>query len=639
MSPANISKAIVRLTVSTALIAAIFIASRAGAEDGKAEAFMGHIKYEKFHSDYDVNADGTYTLVHDTLIDVLTEQGVKYANQTKLSYSESLDEAVILSAYTLKKDGRRIDVPPSNIQDREAVSGGGPMFSDIKSKSIIFPDVAAGDKVAFSYKFIRKIALYPGQFSLTRSFSKFMVVDDERLSVRVPLNSLDLKVFATGVQGGRVQDEDGHAKWVWTYKNQEMATPEPGSVDPLDYGPRIVVSSFKDYGAIAASYEERARPKAAVTDKIRELATELTAGATGQREKAQAIHKWVVQNIRFAGNYMGVGSVVPHDAETVLANRLGDCKDHTALFQALLAAVGIESTPVMINAGSIYKLPEVPSTTVLNHIMTYIPSLDLYVDSTSEYTPFGRVPPTACAKPAVHTANFDHIRQIPNSSCSYEANTSQMKMVLHIHEDGSADGETTNNEIGVFATMMKGVMSHVQPNLEELFVRSILEKSGYTGTGTLTKGDPRELSDSYAWGLKYHLTNAMNLPGPGAVYIQSASPSAHSIAAEINGVNRPDPTLDRDCMGDIAIEEFSLDLPKNIKITALPKDVHLNDGRVRYDSTYRQEGNTVTAIRRFEDRTEGPICSPESCREFKSIAREVMKDLKAQLIYQPADGA
>jgi hypothetical protein len=76
LNQGNISKTIVGLMVAAALIAAIFIASRAGAEDGKSEAFMGHIKYEKLYSDYDVNADGTYTLAHDTLIDVLTEQGL-----------------------------------------------------------------------------------------------------------------------------------------------------------------------------------------------------------------------------------------------------------------------------------------------------------------------------------------------------------------------------------------------------------------------------------------------------------------------------------------------------------------------------------------------------------------------------------
>jgi len=69
-----------------------------------------------------------------------------------------------------------------------------------------------------------------------------------------------------------MEDRDGRMQWVWTHENREIALPEAGSVDPVDYGPRIFISSFKDYGAMAQAYEERARAKAAVTDKIRTLA-------------------------------------------------------------------------------------------------------------------------------------------------------------------------------------------------------------------------------------------------------------------------------------------------------------------------------------------------------------------------------
>ncbi len=42
---------------------------------------------------------------------------------------------------------------------------------------------------------------------------------------------------------------------------------------------------------------------------------------------------------------------VPHKAVDILRNRYGDCKDHVALFGALLQAVGIRSEPVLLNLG------------------------------------------------------------------------------------------------------------------------------------------------------------------------------------------------------------------------------------------------------------------------------------------------
>jgi len=511
------------------------------------------------------------------------------------------------------------------------------MYSDIKTKVIIFPDVAVGDKVGYSYKLVEKEALFPGHFSMTQSFSNLIAFDDVRISVSVPANSLDLRVFAAGVEGGLAEDREGRRQWVWTYKNQEIATPEYGSVAPIDYGPRIIVSTFKDYGALSEGYEKRARPKSAVTEKVRSLAAELTREVTDKREQAKILYTWVAKNINYAGNCFGVGSVVPHDVDMILDNRLGDCKDHAALLQALLLAKGIESAPVLINAGSSYKLPEVPSITVLNHVINYIPSLDLYADSTSEYTPFGLLPQDEAGKPVIQTANFIGIRQTPIPN--YTSNNSSMKMVLHFNEDGSADGETNNEETGILSGPMKAGMAEIQPNMEDLLVRYIIAKSGYTGTGTLIKADPHQLSDRYTYGSKYHIANAINLPGPGAINIGPVFPSEVSISDAVMTLNIPERTLNFGCIGGVSIEEYTFDLPKNVKIMSIPKEAHLADSRTRYDSTYQQKGNTVIVLRKFEDRTPGPVCTPEDDKQFRPMARNILKDLKAQIIYQPMDDA
>ena len=81
------------------------------------------------------------------------------------------------------------------------------------------------------------------------------------------------------------------------------------------------------------------------------------------------------------------------------------------MLQALLAAKGIASTPVLINAGAAYSLPPVASTDVFDHMINYIPALGLYVDSTSRYTPFGSLPFADSDKPVVHTIGFTEVRR------------------------------------------------------------------------------------------------------------------------------------------------------------------------------------------------------------------------------------
>ena len=84
------------------------------------------------------------------------------------------------------------------------------------------------------------------------------------------------------------------------------------------------------------------------------LADRLTAGAAEQREVALRLYHYVASEIRYVAAFLGDGRVVPRDAETVLAEGWGDCKDHSALLQALLAAKGIEAQPALISLRDTY---------------------------------------------------------------------------------------------------------------------------------------------------------------------------------------------------------------------------------------------------------------------------------------------
>ena len=613
------------------VVAALLLSSGARASETKAEPFVGYTKYVRYHTHYDVNANGTHVETHEWALKVLSEQGISSANQSSISYSDRLQHAEILSAYTLKKDGRKIDVPPSNFQEDSSKGKGdaSPMFSDIKTKTVAFPDVAVGDTVVMSYKLTQTEATFPGNFSIMETFSKFEAYDDVEISLSAPA-SLDMRVYNRGVEGGEVPSKDNRHNWTWSYRNKEIALPEAASVSPLDYGPLIVATTFKDYGAVAAAYNSRAAAKAVPTDRIKKLANEVTLNLHTPREQAKALYQWVSANIQFAGNCVGVGSVVPHDADLVLANRMGDCKDHTTLLQALLAVKGIASTPVLINSGDAYTLPEVPAVDIFNHVISYIPSLDLYADSTARYTSFGLLPFDDSGKPVIHTANFSGIRYTPKSS--YKDYSSRTSTVLTIHPDGSADGETKVEVTGHLADSSRASMTYVQPNMEDMLIRRALAGSGYTGTGTLIKNDPKVLGPTYSYGGRYHLNDAMNLPGPGAAYIRS--PFAATIARFVGAANEPDRTVNYQCFGGDSKEEYTINLPKGIEVLATPKDVQLKGKNETYQASYKVKGNTLTAVRELDDHTPGNVCTPKDAAEFKKFAAPVQRDLRAQLVYR-----
>jgi transglutaminase-like putative cysteine protease len=608
-----------------------FFGSRVHAAEPK--PFEGFTKYEKYVVRYEVNADGTHVETHESTVKVLSDQGISRANRGSVSFSERLQDVQIVSAYTLKKGGRHVDVPASNFQEQTNTGNGdaSPMFSDIKTKTVAFPDVAVGDSVVLSYRLVQKEALFPGQFSMMQAFSKFDVYDDAEVALDAP-ESLDVRIQARGVDGGRPTTKNGRRVWRWSYRNAKISKPEPAAVSSLDYGPIVIASTFADYGALAAAYDARARPKEAVTDRVRSLAKDVTKRAKTPRDEAKALYDWVSENVKFAGNCVGVGSVVPHEADLVLANRMGDCKDHAALLGALLAAKGIGSTPALIHTGSSYALPEVASAGYFNHVITYVPGLDLYADATARFTPFGLLPPHDAGKPVVHTADYTGPRRTPPTD--YKENRAVSKTAIHVHPDGGADGDTTIDLTGTFAEGIKAMMDVLRPDLDDMLVRRIISSAGFTGTGTLSRPKSDGVADAVTYGGRYRLDNVINVPGPGAILVRSPFPGPGAIATLLEDPNAPDATVSFTCLGGSSVEEYAIDLPDGVRMQAVPADVEISDARRSYSAHYEVSGNRVRIVRRFEDRTSTNVCAPEEMADTKSFAGKVQKDLKAQLVYQ-----
>jgi transglutaminase-like putative cysteine protease len=362
-----------------------------------------------YHADYEVNADGSHTESHQWTMTILKEEAIARAKQAQMSFSTSVQKGEILEAYTRKKDGRRLDVPKDNYQvsTNKGKGSGSPIFSDFTTITVVFPDVEVGDTVGLSYRVTQTEPMFPGHFSVAQRFSRYWAYDDVRIRISVPA-TLWTQNEAPLLTAVPVREADGRKVWEWTFQNPVALkwTPEQAGILPLAEQPGIYFSTFKTYADMVEAYGSRARPKAAVTDRIRKLAEEIAAGQKTPRDQARVLYEWILRNVTYSGNCIGVGAVVPHDTDAILDNRMGDCKDRATLLQALLAARGIPSAQAIINAGDLYELSRVPVISELNHVINYLPTLELYVDATADEMPFGLLPGNLAAKPVLHVDGY-----------------------------------------------------------------------------------------------------------------------------------------------------------------------------------------------------------------------------------------
>ena len=593
-------------------------------------------RVERYYIGYSLNQDGTHVETREIATKILDKRAVQFAKHAYLSYSTSVQKADVLEAYTMKADGRRLDVPKSNYQ-LEVNSGGeqgAPVFSDYTTLTLIFPDVAINDTTVLRYKIVTREPIFPKHFSVVESFPLTTAFDDVKIHIDAPValwTSHEARKLIETVNTVR----DGRRIVEWTFSNAKPIKSKRRnySVYALDQEAGFSFSTFRSYAEIAAAYGERAAPKAVVSERIRKLADEIVKDVTGPREQARALYEWVALNIHYAGNCVGIGAVVPRDVDFVLDNNIGDCKDHATVLQALLAAKGIVNTQALVNAGNTYRLASVPVVSMVNHVINYIPSLDLYVDSTSNSTPFGMLPTSDADKPVLLVDGFRDGARTPRLSS--DRNQSVVMNRVKIDADGGVSGDIEVTQKGVFAVSTRERMRFMNRDMEEESMKNLFNRTGAGGGGRIDKDDPKELLDTYHYKVTFNTKEFLPLPGAGAMPIQSLYYTGASIQGTLSAANYlEEEAQEVACFGGKLVEEFAIQFPRNVRILHVPKDVALSNDAVTYRSVYSAKGNTIRVKRTLDDRSRGNVCSIAAQRAYQALAKKALLDVRAQVLYK-----
>ena len=586
-----------------------------------------------YNISYKINEDGSYTEERSWAIKLLKERALEGAKDRTISYSTSLQKVEVLQAYTLKADGRRIEVPKSNyqVQTNGGKGDNAPVFSDRTRMTVVFPDLAVGDTIVFDYRLIGSQPLFERQFSDAEAFSRRNYYGEVNVSFDAPAE-LPVRHQAWFLEPVRDEVVGGRHISQWRWRNTQPLMPDPAPpLFEFERNPALVYSTFASYEDIAKAYGARAMPKAVVTERIRKLADEIAGERAEPRPIAQALHDWIATRITYVGNDIGLGAVVPHDLDFVLDNRMGDCKDQATLLQALLAAKGIQSTQGLINAGALYRLPALPAVEVVNHVINYLPALDLFVDPTAHDIPFGMLPRSDTGKPIFLVDGYREGLRTPMPAPGTDRQS--LSMHMKVAADGSIEGEEAIAQEGVYAAYTRARMRNANPELVAQAGDVFFQRLGANGAGHFDFPDAAALSDRYDYRLNFKAGQV--LPMPGAFTVRPVDSTVAAIARPAAAANEPLPTEGEASCGSLySQEDFVIDFAPSIKISALPPDLTAEGADTRYEARYTREGQQVRIHRVLDDRTAGPTCTPDTLRQYRDLMQKVRANLRAQIVYQ-----
>jgi len=535
----------------------------------------------------------------------------------------------VLEAYTLQADGEKIKVPKDGIRTTDdPISNGAPMFSETKHKVVIFPDVKVGSRLYIRYRNIEHTPQFKGHFFMAHFFSPHFIYRNFEINLIVS-NKIPVQVDSKGLLGSFVKELNGQKFYHYAFKQEVALPPEPGQIDIEDYAPYFTASSFKDQADIGTAYQKGVNASTIVTPDIQALANEVTKGMTDQKSQVDAMYRWVSKNIRYVAVYLGNGGVVPHAAQTILNNRYGDCKDHAVILETLLKAKGIESSQALINLGEAYTLPKLAVMAPQNHVINYIPSLDIYLDATAQFAPYGSLPMGDMDKPVILTA-LGRIGHTPLMKA--KENLIATKVDITIANDGSMTGTSHSRMTGAVEINYRGLESAEAGVEDEELARHRLGPVGETGLGKITASDPFNLAKPFEESTSFTLDPNSNFPGPGAMKVPVGITEG---AIARLGRNKPRDTINfpTACFSNTMEESYSVTFPPNTHITHIPSDVSFQNASISYKASYRLNGQKVDIFRRYQFENASNVCDASSNIRKLAFFKVLQRDLKSQIFY------
>ncbi len=176
---------------------------------------------------------------------------------------------------------------------------------------------------------------------------------------------------------------------IYHYVAKDVPAIEPEAIAP-PFGEllgHVHVSTYKTWEDVGRWYWGLVKDQFVADDEVRRRVTEITKGLTTEKDKVRAVYDYVVQKTRYVALEFGIYGFKPYRCAQIFARGFGDCKDKATLIVTMLKELGIPSTIVIVRTGHRGDFGTEPASLApFDHAIAYVPSLDLYLDGTAEYT-------------------------------------------------------------------------------------------------------------------------------------------------------------------------------------------------------------------------------------------------------------
>jgi len=410
------------------------------------------------------------------LVKVLNNKGREKYSDHKVPFNKEKEELSLTKAGTYKKDLTFVDIESKAINDVTPVElANAAIYANFLNRVFSLPVVDPGSTIYMSFK--KNISLSGDDNLSDTVYFQF----DEPLMKKVMTVVLpsDRKLAYKVINMNRnMQIEKGDRKTKYTLTVTEVPQiKREESMPPMsEVASRVLFSTSTDWDDASKPFRDSFFKACLVTPEISSFVGELTRNCSNSEDKLRAISLFIVQKVRSISLPLGYDGYKPHNAEIVLKNKYGDCRDKTVLFVTMLKAAGIEAYPALVNSDYTPVEKEVPTLKQFDTIIIALPSDKGYrfLNPYGEESQYGFIdcyvgweslvvkPDKSLFSPVVDLADIE----------SRAENTIEGTL----NDKGDFDGVISSKLYGIYDTAARGTFTDLRGKKTEMYFEQRAEE-------------------------------------------------------------------------------------------------------------------------------------------------------------------
>jgi hypothetical protein len=423
-----------------------------------------------------VKPDGTVLGEYRLSYKLFNERARRMA-EVNISFNASYQHIRIIQARTIKKDGRIMNVKPSDIRISSRFSEY-LIYDDSKTIGFSLPGIEDDCVIDYTFQLITRPLVMPGHFWQYWGFSDLHPVSVSRLTLHVPSHRpIRYQVYNSQTFKPRISEKNGIKTYQWEMKNIPPIPTEPAMPPLREVKVWMEATSLSSWQEISQWIWKLKKPQAVADRAIRETVSKLISGKKTDEEKARAIYDWVANRVRYVGLEFGLSAFRPYPASEVHARLYGDCKDKTTLLITMLEIAGIKAHPVLL-----YSQERRPTRTLLPTLSAFdhcialaeVDGKQVWLDATAETVAYGDIPEGDRGADAfIVREGSGEFQTIPHFTP--EENGSDGENIVHLHADGSAVIESKITLRGGAGQQMRAYSRSLTPDQRKTLMQGLAQ--------------------------------------------------------------------------------------------------------------------------------------------------------------------